>query len=195
MPRRSAESPMPTPGRCSPLRGCAPSSPPKSLASLAQGGARSRRPAIRSASPARVVVAGIGLFAAVLLAGACSEQAACYAGDFRACTCDDGRRGFAACDAAADAYGACASCGLVPGATWTAAGGAGGGGGAGGAGGATTTTKLGFMETCALDEDCESGICHVYTAKGPRCTLHCQTAADCPPPSVGCNNMGFCKAP
>ncbi len=163
MPRRSAESPMPTPGRCSPLRVCA---------------------------------AGIGLLAAVLLAGACSEQPACYAGDFRACTCADGRRGFAACDAAADAYGACASCGLVPGATWTASSGGGAGsGGAGGAGGATTTTKLGFMETCAVDEDCESGICHVYTAKGPRCTLHCQTAADCPPPSVGCNNMGFCKAP
>ena len=53
MLRRSAECPMPTPGRCSPLRVCAPSAPPKSLAALAQGG---------------VVAAGIGLLAAVLLA-------------------------------------------------------------------------------------------------------------------------------
>lgn len=133
----------------------------------------------------------------------CAEKRTCYAGDFEACTCDDGRAGYAACDAEKDVYGACGSCGAVPGLA-SGSGGSGsgssasGGGGSGGAGGASVTTssaKLGFMETCVNDEDCESGMCHVYNAKGPKCTLPCTSAADCPPPSPGCNNMGVCKAP
>lgn len=124
----------------------------------------------------------------------CSETRACYEGDFEACTCSDGREGFAACDVAKGTYGACGSCGDVPGLTTSlGGGGSAGGGGAGGA--MTSSAKLGFLESCEKDEDCESGICHVYTAKGPRCTLACQTAADCPSPSPGCNNMGFCKVP
>ena len=71
--------------------------------------------------------------------------------------------------------------------------GGGGGAGAGAAGGGAAL--LGFMETCVQDEDCESGLCHVYNAKGPKCTLACQVDADCPSPSPGCNNMGVCKAP
>jgi hypothetical protein len=35
-----AEERLPTPGRCSPLRGCAPAAPPKSRATRAQGGGR-----------------------------------------------------------------------------------------------------------------------------------------------------------
>jgi len=148
----------------------------------------------------RTLLSGMGLSLAIL-AGACAEKRACYSGDFEACTCADGRAGFAACDVEGDAYGACGSCGEVPGLTGSAASGGGGSGGgtSGGTGGSqnltTSSSKLGFLETCTVDEDCESGICHVYTAKGPKCTLACQTASDCPPPSPGCNNMGVCKAP
>lgn len=148
----------------------------------------------------RTLLSGMGLSIAIV-AGACASNRTCYAGDFVACTCADGRAGYAACDADGEAYGACGSCGEVPGLTDTAASGGGGSGGgtSGGTGGSqnltTSSGKLGFLETCTVDEDCESGICHVYTAKGPKCTLPCQTASDCPPPSPGCNNMGVCKAP
>lgn len=90
-----------------------------------------------SASPSldhRLFVTSGLLLIAALLAG-CAEARACYEGDFVACTCDDGRAGYAACDAEADAYGACAFCGAVPcalaGGVCEAAG-AGGSGGAGG---------------------------------------------------------------
>lgn len=153
--------------------------------------------------PSRTWIFGMGL-ALASVTGACASSRTCYSGDFEACTCADGRAGFAACDAGGEAYGACGSCGEVPGLAGSgASGGGGSGGGTSGGGGAgggtasltTSTEKLGFLETCTMDEDCESGICHVYAAKGPKCTLTCQTAADCPPPSPGCNNMGVCKAP
>ncbi len=90
----------------------------------------------RPVSRARGLLSGvIGLLAAALFGGACAEEKACFTGDFEACTCADGRPGFAACDAAKDAYGACGSCGMVPGATWTSTGGGGAGGATGGAGG------------------------------------------------------------
>lgn len=139
----------------------------------------------------------LALVSVLGLAGGCAAPRVCYEGDFVACTCDDGRAGFAACDAERDAFGECGSCGLVPGATFGAstAGGAGAGGaGAGGSGGGGGAL-LGFMETCAANEDCASGVCHTYNAKGPKCTIPCQVDGDCPLPSPGCNNMGVCKAP
>lgn len=129
---------------------------------------------------------------------------ACYPSDWRACACADGAPGYAQCDAAGEAYGACDCSGMVPGLTTGPAsssgvGGAGqGGGGAGGDGGATGSGGAplqGFLEDCALAEECESGICHNFPAKGPKCTLQCAGPADCPPPSTGCNMMGVCKAP
>ena len=132
---------------------------------------------------------------ALFPSGGCSSPSTCYEGDFIACECDDGRRGYAACDVAADRYGACGSCGAaLPGgsAVPTGGGGAAPTGGAGGTGGAAL---LGFMETCTEDEECESGLCHNYNAKGPKCTIPCQSDGDCPLPSPGCNNMGVCKAP
>ena len=134
------------------------------------------------------------LVAAVLLASGCSERRICYEGDLIACTCDDGRDGFATCDAPNNTYGACGFCGEVPGASWTATA-EGGSGGAGGAGGAGGGGLLGFMETCAKNEECETGLCHTVNAKGPKCSLPCTVDNDCPPPSPGCNNQGVCKAP
>ena len=135
---------------------------------------------------------------AALLSGACDEAPACYEGDQQACTCDDGTCGFAACDVAANGFGACGSCGLVPtpaGSTTLACGEpeGGGDGGAGGAGGAPPL--LGFLETCEGDEQCETGLCHTFNAKGPKCSMPCQNDGDCPSPSPGCNMMGVCKAP
>lgn len=128
------------------------------------------------------------LLLAVLLAAGCSPQRTCYEGDFVACTCDDGKPGYAACDVASDSFGACGHCGAVPSATTAACeGGAGGGGGSDG--------LLGFMETCTEDQECETGLCHKYNAKGPKCTIPCQADGDCPCPSPGCNMMGVCKAP
>jgi hypothetical protein len=135
------------------------------------------------------------LLATLFFSGACAERRTCYEGDFIACTCDDGRAGFAACDVAADEHSACGSCGEVPGAPFTSSGGAGGSGGSGGAGGAGGSALLGFLETCTKDEECETGLCHTFNAKGPKCSQPCQADADCPPPSPGCNMMGICKAP
>ena len=48
---------------------------------------------------------------------------------------------------------------------------------------------------CEKDEDCESGLCFPYVAKGPHCTITCTMDSDCPPPSNACSGMGVCKAP
>jgi hypothetical protein len=110
----------------------------------------------------------------------------CLPGDFERCTCDDGRDGFSQCDAEGASYGACGRCGQ------TALGGAGpGGAGPGGTGGGL----VGFLEPCEVDEDCETGLCHSFNAKGRRCSRPCDDDADCESPSPGCNMMGVCKAP
>lgn len=133
--------------------------------------------------------------AAVLAVGGCSESRTCHQGDFTSCTCDDGKAGFAACDVASDDYGACGYCGSIPGSSVAVGVGGAGGGTATGGAGAGGAEPLGFMETCKKDEDCASGQCHTYNAKGQKCTISCQTDSDCPAPSPGCNNMGVCKAP
>ncbi len=79
----------------------------------------------------------------------------------------------------------------------TGGGGSGGGststGGTGGAGGATTSGAE-FGQPCAMDTDCVDGlVCFDFNAKGTLCTKACQSAADCPAPSSGCNGMGYCK--
>lgn len=58
---------------------------------------------------------------------------------------------------------------------------------------------LPFMSPCDLDNDqcdAEAGdMCFSFNMKGPHCTRACETAAECPEPSPGCNNKGVCKAP
>ena len=66
-------------------------------------------------------------------------------------------------------------------------------GGTGGAGGATSSGAE-FGQPCAMDTDCVDGlVCFDFNAKGKLCTKACQSAADCPAPSSGCNGMGYCK--
>ena len=54
---------------------------------------------------------------------------------------------------------------------------------------------LPFLSTCTSNEDCESGLCFNFNAKGLHCTHACQSAADCEAPSPGCNGMNVCKVP
>ncbi len=136
----------------------------------------------------------------VLLVSACDEKPVCYEGDQLACTCDDGQCGFAACDVGANAYGACGSCGQVPAPANSAVlvrGLGTEGGGNGGDGGRRRAGGLPGLPGDVLEEDeqCETGLCHTFNAKGPKCSKPCQSDGDCPDPSPGCNIMGVCKAP
>lgn len=129
-----------------------------------------------------------GSFALCMLGASCSDEApACYDGEYLACSCADAD-GFQRCERGA--YAACVCDGTVPGLETVATpGGAGGQGGQGGA------PLLGFLETCDDDDECETGLCHRFNAKGPKCSTTCGVDDDCPPPSPGCNKMGVCKAP
>lgn len=133
-------------------------------------------------------------------ASSCVEgEHACYRLDWRACSCAGGGEGYQQCDKEGAGYGACDCSGRIPGLTTSTAagGGQGGGGGAGGGGGGAGGGggKLPFMSECMIDEECETGLCYFFNAKGPHCSSYCGADADCPPPSPGCNNMGVCKAP
>jgi hypothetical protein len=54
---------------------------------------------------------------------------------------------------------------------------------------------LGFMEACATDEQCTTGLCYPFNARGPHCSHPCTVDGDCEAPSPGCNGMGVCKVP
>ncbi len=116
-----------------------------------------------------------------LLACDDARSRACLPGDFIECRCSGGEVGYASCDDEGAGYGACEFCGSSP----LAAGGAGGGGGG----------LLPFLSECATDDECDTGLCHPFNAKGPHCSHPCELDTDCEPPSTGCNGMGICKVP
>lgn len=125
------------------------------------------------------------------VASSCHDYPTCYAGDFRACTCNEGgasTSGFQACLPSGDGFAACACNGAVPGldasAIPDAAPDADDSGG-----------KLPFMSPCQNDAQCETGLCFPFNAKGPHCSKTCAHDSDCPPPADGCSNMGICKVP
>jgi hypothetical protein len=130
-------------------------------------------------------------------ASSCAQDGrACYPADYERCTCDDGEDGYRRCDDAGDGYGTCDCSGTIPGLTTGAgSGGNGAGGGGSGGDGAGGAAKLPFMSPCATDDECETGLCHPFNAKGTLCSKPCSIDSDCPPPSPGCNMMGVCKAP
>ena len=111
---------------------------------------------------------------------------ACYPGDYRACLCETGARGLAQC--AVDGGGGYGACNCTPPAV-DAASDAPSGDDAGDSG------LLGFLSACAKNEDCSTGLCFPFNAKGPHCTRPCQTDSDCAPPSPGCSNNKVCKLP
>lgn len=125
--------------------------------------------------------------AAVALLGSCMPSGnPCYPGDYIACGCDNGIKGYARCNADGKAYAACDCSGQSP-----------LGGAPAADAGATdaSSDKLGLIAACDNDAQCASGLCFLFNAKGPKCTLRCSVDSDCPPPTAGCNNMGVCKAP
>jgi hypothetical protein len=133
------------------------------------------------------------------LATSCgASDGACYPTDWRACACDDSgaagsgtgsssgagggggsgsgsgaghTSGYQQCNAQGTAYGACDCSGVIPGLT------------------------TGGPPACTTNEECETGLCYPFSAKGPHCTMPCDSPSDCPPPWTGCNNMGVCKVP
>lgn len=130
----------------------------------------------------------------VSMGGACTDEGRpCYAGDFRRCDCATpgagGASGYQQCTADGQGYGACDCSGNIPGIPSADS-------------GADTATEapaeaglLGFTAPCQKNEDCQSGDCFPFNAKGPHCTKPCTQATDCPPPLTGCSNMGQCKVP
>lgn len=127
------------------------------------------------------------LLAALSAATGCDDPPVCYEGEHAQCFCGDAR-GYQTCAQAQ--YGACVCNGDTPGLPGGLA--EGGSGGQGGAGGAPL---LPFLSPCDDDAQCETQLCHVFNAKGPRCSQPCTDDDGCPPPSPGCNMMGVCKAP
>jgi hypothetical protein len=126
-------------------------------------------------------LSAVGLVALVAGASlvACHDQPICHAGDWTECRCEDGRAGYAPCDAAdgeGEGYGAC-RCDGTPGLE------EGSGGGAAGA----------LYTPCEIDADCDSGLCFPFNSRGPHCTLACDDGTECPAPSSGCNDKGVCK--
>jgi hypothetical protein len=131
-----------------------------------------------------------GLFCLLVATSACTKEGStCYAGDFIACTCTNGARGYAACQPSEGLFVPCICDGKVPGARAIDA----------GSDVDAAPSKRAFLEACTTNEECASGICQEYPNKGSRlCSNKCTqgtATTDCPAPSGGCNNQGVCKAP
>ncbi len=126
----------------------------------------------------------------LVLPAACREErAACYEGDFAACSCAEGKPGYRSCLAAEERFGPCVCDGTTPGIDGSFEDAVGSDVEAG------SRAKLPFMSQCTTNEECETGNCHLFLQSGSFCTKSCQDVTDCPPPSSGCNNRGICKAP
>ena len=140
----------------------------------------------------------VAVLVAVLASPACKQNGArCAPGDYVVCACPSAVKGFARCMPSGDDYTRCDCSGAAP----------------GGLGALDATpedsaadaaaveaavdagSKLPFMSPCEKDAQCETGLCFVFNAKGPRCSKPCQTDGDCPAPSPGCSLQKICKAP
>lgn len=137
----------------------------------------------------RVVLAALAI---VLGWSGCRAEARplCWAGDHQACACAGGAAGYQACLEAEERFGACVCDGTTPGldGSFEAA--------APEAGPPGVPGKAALFASCGRPDDCASGVCRDYPAKGGSlCTRGCTGDADCAAPSPGCNMQGFCKAP
>jgi hypothetical protein len=136
----------------------------------------------------------LALAAIVALAlAACSTDTdranACYPGDKRDCACPGGLVGWQKCGsdgrgyAADDGSGAACDCsGSRPPIVELNC-------------DPLPSGKVPFMCGCATNDDCETGLCNSFPAKGSKCSMTCSVPADCPAPSGDCNQKGVCKAP
>jgi hypothetical protein len=128
------------------------------------------------------------LFLVLLLAACRTEVPACYEGDFAACTCASNAPGYRHCLVPEETYSACVCDGTTPGVDGSVL-------DAGEEAEAAPPAKLPFMSKCTVNDECESGNCHVFAQEGSFCTHECKDTVDCPAPSSGCNQRGICKAP
>ncbi|HWL84564.1 MAG TPA: hypothetical protein VNO21_02110 [Polyangiaceae bacterium] len=142
----------------------------------------------RAARAGAFVMGGI---ACLIAACTSNDQPTCYRGEYVTCACNNSQTGYAMCLADETAHGTCDCSGAIPGLEGGApqqdAGGAADANDAGG--------KLALMQPCDRDDQCETGLCFPFNAKGPHCSKRCKSDTDCPSPSTGCSNMGVCKAP
>lgn len=147
-----------------------------------------------SRGPRAIASRGACALAVALLTGVCGAcfetEPACYAGDHRACACavPAGARGYQACLEGGGGYAPCVCDGTTPGVDGSAP-------DAADDGAPDATAKKELLAACEKNEDCASGLCFAFNAKGQRCSKACTSASDCPAPSPGCNNLGICKAP
>jgi hypothetical protein len=148
------------------------------------------------------VALGVALAVAIVIAssaGACLPTGrACLPGDYVSCACPGDVAGAALCDDIGSSYGACdctfffdagldASESDAPQEAEAAASDAGGV--------CSGTSNLELTCPCSDDSSCASDFCFTYPSKGPHCSAHCTTDAQCPPPALGCNPQGICKIP
>ncbi len=121
---------------------------------------------------------------------------ACLPGDYAPCTCADGAAGGALCDAIGSSYGSC-DCTILLDASLDGSESDATDDASSSDSGAVCsgTSNLELTCPCANDSDCASDFCFTYPSKGPRCSAHCTTDAQCPPPTLGCNPQGVCKVP
>jgi hypothetical protein len=143
----------------------------------------------------KVAALAVVLLAALASPACQTNGARCAPGDYVACACPTRVLGFARCAPSGEEYSLCDCSGALPPGVVDLEAGAHSDGPASDDAGDATSGKLPFMSPCAKDVECETGLCFVFTAKGPRCSKGCQVDTDCPPPSPGCNLQGICKSP
>ena len=137
----------------------------------------------------------LALTASVIVA--CSASfAPCYRGEYRGCSCElapgasVAARGYQACAATEDGFGACVCDGTTPGLD--------GGADAGASDASDAGDGAPYLAPCSANGACSGAdaICFAFGNKGKTCTKRCAGSSDCPPPSLGCSpTMGICRPP
>jgi hypothetical protein len=143
---------------------------------------------MRIAAALTLSLLGTGALVVAAVSGGCREdRPACYAGDHQACTCVGGGSGYQGCLEEEERFGVCVCDGTTPGLDGSFE--------AGATEAAAPDAKVPFLGVCVANEDCATGVCFTFNAKGTLCSHACKTEGDCEPPSTGCNLQGICKAP
>ena len=123
----------------------------------------------------------LGTIAIIAACGA-EDQPACYAGEYRSCSCANDETGYQQCLPAQDGFGTCPCDGKTPIAD----------------AGIDTGIAPGsrrYLEACVANIDCASNVCGVFPMRGNKCSNPCKLDAECAAPSPGCNLQGICKSP
>lgn len=135
----------------------------------------------------RLAAGGVAL--ALMAGAACrlDDGKPCYPGDYIACSCSEGARGYAQCSQSGEGYQACDCSGVTPGLVVVSA------PADASTREASASSLLGFLEPCEDDQQCSTGLCFPFNAYGPHCSMPCEVDSDCPVPSPGCSNKKTCK--